>query len=99
MKTAQLSDEELNSDTIDEVLPQKELEIHVVDETSRQPVTGARVALDNTFPLVTNRVGKATFHGVHARRYRIAVEAAGYVHQTIESDLPDSGSVLVKIKK
>ena len=99
LKNAQLSDEELNSGAIDEVLPQKELEIHVVDGTSREPIAGARVTLDNTFPLVTNRAGKATFHGVHARRYRIAVEAAGYVRQTIESDFPDSGSVLVKIKK
>ena len=99
LKNAQLSDEELNSDTIDEVLPQKELEIHVVDRTSRQPVTGARVALDDTFPLVTNQAGKATFHGLHARRYRIVVEAAEYAHQIIESDFPDSGSILVEIKK
>ena len=99
LKNAQLSDEELNSGTIDEVLPQKELEIQVIDGTSRRPVAGARVALDSTFPLVTNLAGKATFHGVHARRYRIAVEAAGYAHQTIESDFPDSGSVSVKIKK
>ena len=99
LKKARLSDEELNSGTIDEVLPQKELEIQVVDGTSRQPVTGARVALDDTFPLATNQAGKATFYGVHARRYRIAVEAAGYAHQTIESDFPDSGSVSVEIKK
>ena len=99
LKNAQLSDEELNSDTIDEVLPQKELEIHVVDGTSRKPVTGARVILDGTFPLVTNQAGKATFHGVYARRYRIAVGAAGYAHQTIESDFPDSGSVSVEIRK
>ena len=99
LKNAQLSDEELNSDTIDEVLPQKELEIQVVDGTSQQSVPGAKVALDNTFPLITNQAGKATFHGVHARRYRIAVEAAGYVRQTIESDFPDSGSVLVAIDK
>ena len=91
LKNAQLFDEELNSDTIDEVLPQKELEIHVIDGTSREPIAGARVTLDHTFPLVTNRAGKATFHGVHARRYRIVVEAAGYVRQTIESDFPDSG--------
>ena len=99
LKNAQLSDEELNSGAIDEVLPQKELEIQVVDGASRQPVTGARVALDDTFPLVTNQAGKATFHGVHARRYRITVEAAGYVYQAIESDFLNSGSVLVEMKK
>ena len=99
LKNAQLSDEKLNSGAIGEVLPQKELEIQVVDGTSRQPVTGARVALDNTFPLVTDPAGKATFHGVHARRYRIAVEAAGYVHRSIESDFPDSGSILVEMRR
>ena len=99
LKKAQLSDEELNSGATSEVLPQKELEIQVVDATSQKPVAGARVALDSTFPLVTNRAGKATFHGVHARRYRIVVEAAGYAHQTIESDFPYSGSVLVVIEK
>ena len=99
LKKARLSDEELNSGTIDEVLPQKELEIQVIDEISQQPVAGARVALDDTFPLATNQAGKATFHGVHARRYCIAVEAAGYVHQTIESDFLNSGSVLVEMKR
>ena len=99
LKNAQLSDAELNSGTMEEVLPQKELEIQVVDRTSRQPVTGARVALDDTFPLVTNQAGKATFHGVYARRYRIAVEAVGYAYRSIESDFPDSGSVLVAIEK
>ncbi len=99
LKKARLSDEELNSGTIDEVLPQKELEIRIVDAASQKPVAGARVALDSTFPLVTNRAGKTTFHGVHARRYRIAVEAAGYAHQTIESDFPYSDSVSVEIKK
>ena len=98
LKNAQLADERLNSGTIDEVLSQKELEIRVVDGASRQPVAGARVALDDTFPLVTNQAGTTTFHRVHARRYRIAVEATGYAHQAIESDFPDSGSVLVKIK-
>ena len=99
LKKARLSDEALNSGTIDEVLPQKELEIQIVDGTSRQPIAGARVALDDTFPLVTNQAGKATFHGVYARRYRIAVEAAGYVHQTIESDFLNSGSILVEMKR
>jgi len=99
LKNAQLSDEELNSDMRDEVLPQKELEIQVVDGTSRQPVAGARVALDDTFPLATNQAGKATFHGIYARRYRIAVEASGYAHQTIESDFLNSGSILVEMKK
>ena len=99
LKKARLSNEELNSGTIDEVLPQKDLEIQVVDGTSRQPVAGARVALDDTFPLATNQAGKATFHGVYARRYRIAVEAAGYARQTIESNFPDSGPVSIKIKE
>ena len=99
LKNAQLSDEEFNSGTIDEVLPQKELEIRIVDATSQKPVAGARVTLDSTFPLVTDRAGKATFHGVYARRYRIAVEAAEYAHQIIESNFPNSGSVLVEIKK
>ena len=99
LKNAQLADERLNSGTIDEVLPQKELEIRVVDGASRQPVAGARVALDDTFPLVTNQAGKTTFHGVHARRYRIAVEAAGYAHQAIESDFLNSGSILVEMKE
>ena len=99
LKKTQLSNEELNSGAIGEVLPQKELEIQVVDRNTQQPVAGARVALDDTFPLVTNQAGKATFHGLHARRYRIAVEAAGYAHQEIESDLLNSGSILVEIKK
>ena len=99
LKNAQLSDEELNSGAIGEVLPQKGLEIRVVDGTARQPVAGARVALDDTFPLITNQAGKATFHGVHTRRYRIAVEAIGYAHQTIESDFPNSGSILIEMRK
>ena len=99
LKNAQLADERLNSGTIDEVLPQKELEIRVVDGASRQPVAGARVALDDTFPLVTNQAGKTTFHGVHVRRYRIAVEAAGYASQAIESDFLNSGSILVEMKE
>ena len=99
LKNAQLSDEEFNSGATDEVLSQKELEIQVVDRTSQQPVAGARVILDDTFPLITNQAGKATFHGVHSRRYRIVVEAGGYAHQIIESDFPNSGSILVEIKK
>ena len=99
LKNAKLSDEELNSGAVGEVLPQKRLEIQVVDGTSRQPVADARVALDDTFPLVTNQAGKATFHGVHARRYRIVVEAARYTHQIIESDFPDSGSISIEMKK
>ena len=99
LKNAQLFDEEFNSGITDEALPQKRLKVHVVDETSRQPVTGARVTLDDTFPLVTNQAGKAIFHGVYARRYRIAVEAAGYAHRSIESDFPDSDSALVAIDK
>ncbi|MYE90280.1 hypothetical protein F4X33_14915 [Candidatus Poribacteria bacterium] len=99
LKNAQLSDEEFNSGATGEVLPQKDLEIQVVDGTSRQPVAGARVALDDTFPLATNQAGKATFHGVYARRYRIVVEAAGYAHQTIESDFLNSSSVSVEIKE
>ena len=99
LKNAELSDAEFNSGAIGEVLPQKELEIQVVDGTSRQPVTGARVALDDTLPLITNQAGKVTFHGVHPRRYRITVEAAGYAHQTIESDFPNSGSILVQMRR
>ncbi len=99
LKNAQSSDEELNSGAIGEVLPQKGLEIQVVDGTARQPVAGTRVALDDTFPLITNQAGKATFHGVHTRRYRIAVEAMGYAHQTIESDFLNSGSILVEMRK
>ena len=99
LKNAQLADEGLNPRTIGEVLPKKALEIQVVDGTSRQPVTDARVALDDTFPLVTNQAGKATFHEVHARRYRIAVEAAGYAGQAIESDFLDSAPVLVEMRQ
>ena len=99
LKSAQLAEEELNSPTIDEVLPQTELEIRVVDKVSQQPVADARVGLDDTFPLVTNRAGKTIFYGVHARPYRIAVEAAGYVYQEIESDFLSSGSVLAEMTK
>ena len=99
LKNAQLADEEFNPGATGEVLPEKELEIRLVDATSQKPVAGARVALDSTFPLVTNQAGKATFHGVHSRQYRIVVEAAGYARQTIESDFPDSGSVSVEIRK
>ena len=99
LKNAQLASEELNPSTIGEVLPQKELEIRVLDEASRQPVAGASVALDDTFPLVTNQAGKAVFRGIQARRYRIVVEAVGYTHQAIESDPLNSSSVSVEIKK
>lgn len=99
LKNAQLVDKGLNPATIGEVLPQKELEIRVVDVSSQQPVSGARVALDDTFPLVTNQAGKTVFHGVQSRSYRIVIEAAGYAHQAIESDLLDSGSVLVEMRK
>ena len=99
LKDAQSDEEGFNLRTISEVLPQTELEIQVVDKTSQQPVTGARVALDDTFPLVTDQAGKAVFHGVHARRYRIVVEAAGYVHQAIESDFLNLAPVLVEMRK
>ena len=99
LKNAQLADEELNPRTIGEVLPQKELEIRVIDSVSQQPVAGARVALDDTFPLVTNQAGKTVFREAHTRRYRIVVEAAGYVQQEIESDFLKSGSVLVEMRK
>ena len=99
LKNAQLVDKGLNPTPTGEVLPQKGLEIRVVDVSSQQPVSSARVALDDTFPLVTNRAGKAVFHGVHPRSYRIVVEAAEYTHQVIESDLLNSGSVLVELKK
>ena len=99
LKNAQSVGKRLNPTTTDEVLPQKELEIRVVDAVSQQPVSGARIALDDTFPLVTNQTGKAVFHGVQPRSYRIVIEAAGYTHQAIESDLLDSESVLVEIRK
>ena len=99
LKNAQPVDKGLNPTTIGEVLPQKELEIRVLDAASQQPVGGARVALDGTFPLVTNQAGRAVFHGVDARNYRIVIEAAGYAHQAIESDFPGSGAVLVEMRK
>ena len=99
LKNTQLDKEELNPRTVGEVLPKKELEIQVVDGASRQPVADARVALDDTFPLVTNQAGETVFRGVHARRYRIVVDAVGYAHQEIESDLLSSGSVLVEMRK
>ena len=99
LKNAQSVDKGLNPTTIGEVLPQKELEIRVVDAASQQPVGGARVALDGTFPLVTNQAGRVVFHGVDARSYRIVIETAGYAHQAIESDLPNSGAVLVEMRK
>ena len=99
LKRAQLTEEELNPRTIDQVLPQTELEIQVVDKVSQQPVAGARIALDDTFPLVTNQAGKVVFHGVHARRYHIVVEAAGYTHRAIESDFLNPGSILVEMRK
>ena len=99
LKNTQLVEGKLNPRTTDEVLSQKELEIQVVDRTSRQPVAGARVVLDGTFPLVTDQAGKAVFHGVHVRRYRIVVEAAGYAHQKIDSDFLNSSSILVEVKK
>lgn len=99
LQNARLVDEGLNPATTDEVLSQKELEIRVVDVSSQQPVSGARVALDGTFPLVTNQAGRAVFHGVQSRSYRIVIEAAGYTHQVIESDPLDSESVLVEMRK
>ena len=99
LKNAQLAKEELNPRTIGEVLPKKELEIQVVDARTQQSVAGARVALDDTFSLVTNQAGKAVFRGIHARRYRILVGAQGYTHQEIESDFLNSGSILVELKK
>lgn len=99
LKNARSAGKGLNPTTTDEVLPPKELEIRVVDAVSQQPVSGARIALDDTFPLVTNQTGKAVFHGVQPRSYRIVIEAAGYTHQAIESNLLDSGSVLVEMRK
>lgn len=99
LKNAQLVNKGLNPATTGEVSLQKEVEIRVVDAVSQQPVSGARIALDDTFPLVTNQAGKAVFHEVHPRSYRIVIEAAGYTHQAIESNLLDSGSVLVEMRK
>jgi N-acetylmuramoyl-L-alanine amidase len=99
LKNAQPANKGLNSGAIGEVLSEKELEIQVVDRTSREPVTGARVTLDSTFPLVTDQTGKVVFHGIHTRRYRIVVEAPGYAHEAIDSDLLNSGSVLVEMRQ
>lgn len=99
LKNAQSATEELTPHTIGEILPKKELEIQVVDGGTQQPVAGASVSLDDTFPLVTNQAGKTVFRGVQARRYRIVVEAAGYTHQAIESNLLHSNSVLVELNK
>ncbi len=99
LKSAQPAEWTLNSHIMDETLPQTTLEIRAVDKLSHQPVAGARVALDNTFPLVTDRTGKTVFYAVQPRRYRIAVMAAGYIHQEIGSGLPSSGPVLVELQK
>ena len=99
LKDAQFDEEKSNRSTTDETSPQTKLEIQVVDESSRRPVAGARVVLDDTFPLVTNQSGKVVFHGVHARRYLIVVETAAYTRQEIESDFLNSGSVLVEVRK
>ncbi len=99
LQNAQLVDKGLNPAPTGEVSPQKGVEIRVIDAVSQQPISDARVALDDTFPLVTNQAGKAIFHGVQSRSYRIVIEAAGYAHQAIESDLLDSGSVLVEMRK
>lgn len=99
MRGVQSADGALNRYTNGEDLPRKELEIRVIDGTSRQPVAGAKVALDDTFSLATNRTGRVIFHEIYARRYRIVVKAAGYAHQSIESNLLNSGSVLVEMGK
>ena len=99
MKEVQVADRTLNLYTGGEDLPRKEVEIRVVDENSQQPVAGAKVVLDDTFSLVTNRTGKVVFREIYARRYRLLVEAAGYAHQSIESNLLNSGSVLVEMRR
>ena len=70
----------------DGALSPTQLQIQVVDQISQQPVAGARIALDNTFPLVTDRAGRVVFRGIEARRYRVVIQAAGYTDQEIEAD-------------
>ena len=59
------------------------LEIQVVDSTSQQPVDGASVILDGTFPLVTDQAGQVIFRNIQHRTYRVAVQATGFADQEI----------------
>ncbi len=83
----------------DTELLQTQLEIQIVDQTSRKSVAGARVTLDDTFPLVTDSAGKVVFRGIEARRYRVVIRAAGYVQQEIEAGSVNRGALVVEMRK
>ena len=73
------------------------LEIQVVDSTSQQPVVGAKVTLDGTFPLVTNQAGQVIFRNIQHRTYRVVVQAPGYAGQEIGADTA-SGRLVVNLE-
>ncbi|MCZ6680322.1 MAG: carboxypeptidase-like regulatory domain-containing protein, partial [Candidatus Poribacteria bacterium] len=80
-------------------LSQTQLEVQIVSSSSRQPVAGARVALDGTFPLVTDLAGKVVFRGIQPRRYRVVIQTAGEASQEIEVDWVNrSTSVVIEIR-
>ena len=83
----------------DAELIQTQLEVQVVDLTSRKPVAGASVTLDDTFPLVTDSAGKAVFRGIQARRYRVVVQAAEHVSQEVETDVVNRKALVVEVRK
>jgi N-acetylmuramoyl-L-alanine amidase len=70
------------------------LEIQVVDSTSQQPVDGASVILDGTFPLITDQAGQVIFRNIQHRTYRVAVQATGFADQEIGADTASGLSVV-----
>ena len=53
------------------------LEIHVIDEVSKESLAIATIALDGTLRLVTDLNGRATFSSFSPRKYRLVVRADG----------------------
>ena len=67
-------------------MPQTQLDVHVIDEASKESLANATLALGGTLRLVTDLSGKAIFHGLSPRIYRLDVRADGYAERKITVD-------------
>lgn len=79
-------------------LPQTQLEVYVIDQTSEEPLTNAEIALDGTLQLVTDSSGKLVFQGFSPRIYRLVARADGYTEQETIVDAAHQKGVVIELR-
>lgn len=79
-------------------LPQTQLEFHVIDQTSGQPLTNAEIALDGTLQLATDSSGTVVFQGFSPRIYRLVARAGGYTEQETIVDAAHQKGVVIELR-